>query len=170
MASPPQSRRPGQPVMTSRHASNMNSNNSSFERVLNQPMDRRRMNQVKTSATSANQSNSDMKRVNAVTVSSVFASDSTFLLMKKLMVYKLMGSNLFINNALGMMTACYSVLGIPVTNSAINKSVGSLFTSGQTIQDLMDDIAQFQKKNINGIAGYTAEGLQSMDDTKINEF
>lgn len=84
-----------------------------------------------------------MKRVNAVTVSSVFASDSTFLLMKKLMVYKLMGSNLFINNALGMMTACYSVLGIPVTNSAINKSVGSLFTSGQTIQDLMDDIAQF---------------------------
>lgn len=71
----------------------------------------------------------------------MFASDSTFMLMKKLMVYKLMGSNLFINNALGMMTTCYSVLGIPVTNTAINKSVGSLFTSGETIQTLMEDIA-----------------------------
>ena len=81
-----------------------------------------------------------------------------------------MGSNLFINNALGMMTTCYSVLGIPVTNTAINKSVGSLFTSGETIQTLMEDIADLQKRNINGIAGYTAEGLQSMDEKKIDEF
>ena len=92
------------------------------------------------------------------------------MLMKKLVVYKLMGSNLFINNALGMMTTCYSVLGIPVTNTAINKSVGNLFTSGETIQTLMDDIAEFEKRNINGIAGYTAEGLQSLDQTRINSF
>ena len=33
----------------------------------------------------------------------------------------------------------------------------------------MADIAEFEKRNINGIAGYTAEGLQSMDEKKIQE-
>lgn len=75
----------------------------------------------------------------------MFAQDSTFLLIKKLAVYKLMGSDLFINNALGLMTTCYNILGIAVTNKAINSSVGSLFTSGETITTLMKDIAQLEK-------------------------
>lgn len=65
------------------------------------------------------------------------------MLVKKLLIYKLMGSDLFINHALGLMTTCYQVLGIPVTNKAINTSVGTLFTSGETISTLMDDIAEF---------------------------
>ena len=81
----------------------------------------------------------------AQTPGSVFASDSTPLLVKKFIVYKLMGSDLFINHALGVMTACYQVLGIPVTNRAINTSVGTLFTSGETISTLMNDIAEFEK-------------------------
>lgn len=81
-----------------------------------------------------------------------------------------MGSELFINHALGMMTTCYQVLGIPVTNKAINTSVGTLFTSGETINTLMDDIAEFEKKNISGIANYAVEGLATMDEDKINEF
>lgn len=81
-----------------------------------------------------------------------------------------MGSDLFINHALGMMTTCYQVLGIPVTNKAINTSVGTLFTSGETVSTLMDDIAEFEKQNINGIANYAVEGLATMDEGKINEF
>ena len=34
----------------------------------------------------------------------------------------------------------------------------------------MADIAEFEKKNISGIAGYTAEGLQSLDRDKIDSF
>lgn len=81
-----------------------------------------------------------------------------------------MGSNLFINNALGMMMTCYSVLGIPITNTAINKSVGSIFTSGETIKSLIEDISEFQKRNISGMAGCAVEGLQVMDESKISEF
>lgn len=75
----------------------------------------------------------------------MFASDSTPLLVKKLLIYKLMGSDLFINHSLGLMTTCYQVLGIPLTNMAINTSVGTLFTSGETISTLMSDIAEFEK-------------------------
>lgn len=64
---------------------------------------------------------------------SVFENDSTPNLMKKYIVYKLMGSNLFLNHSLGLMNMCYKLLGIRVTNFAINKSVASLFTSGESI-------------------------------------
>ena len=62
------------------------------------------------------------------------------MLIKKFMIYKLMGSDFFINYSLGMMTTCYRVMGIPVTNKAINTSVGTLFTSGETLATLMADI------------------------------
>ena len=62
------------------------------------------------------------------------------------------------------------MLGIPVTNTAIIKSLGALFTSVETILTLMADIAEFEKRNIKSIAGYTAEGLQSLDEKKINSF
>jgi len=43
-----------------------------------------------------------------------------------------------------MMTTCYRVMGIPVTNKAINTSVGTLFTSGETLATLMADIEIFK--------------------------
>lgn len=98
---------------------------------------------------------------------SVFASDSTPLLIKKYLIYKLMGSDLFINHSLGLMSTCYQVLGIPVTNKAINTSVGTLFTSGEDLATLMSDIAEFEKQNINGLANYAVEGLPTMDVEKI---
>jgi hypothetical protein len=55
-----------------------------------------------------------------------------------------MGSDFFINYSLGMMTTCYRVMGIPVTNKAINTSVGTLFTSGETLATLMADIEIFK--------------------------
>ena len=70
-------------------------------------------------------------------LSAIFAKDSTYMLIKKFFVYKLMGSNLFINHSLGLMNIAYKIFGIRLTNFAINKSVGSLFTSGETIQTLV---------------------------------
>ena len=66
-------------------------------------------------------------------MSQIFAKDKTSTLIKKYFVYKLMGSNLFINYSLGLMNVSYRLLGVRLTNFAINKSVGSLFTSGESI-------------------------------------
>jgi hypothetical protein len=60
--------------------------------------------------------------------------------MKKFLVYKLMGSNLFINHSLTLMQSAYKVLGVSATNFVINRSVGSLFTSGETLDTLVQDI------------------------------
>lgn len=100
-------------------------------------------------------------------LSSIFAKDSTPELIKKYFVYKLMGSNLFINYSLGLMNLAYKGFGIRATNFVINKSVGSLFTSGETIQTLVQDIAAFEKHNIHGIANYVVEGLAEMDEPLI---
>ena len=78
-----------------------------------------------------------------------------------------MGSNLFINYSLGLMNLCYKVLGVRFTNFAINKSVGSLFTSGENLQTLIQDIRSLEKDNIFGIANYVVEGLETMDDDYV---
>lgn len=90
-------------------------------------------------------------------------------MIKKYLVYKLMGSNLFINYSLGLMNLCYKIFGVRITNFAINKTVGSLFTSGESIQSLIKDIASFEKNNIYGIANYVVEGLAVMDDEFVQK-
>jgi hypothetical protein len=125
------------------------------------------MTRASTSSASSSDEGPEPDLAAAPVPTSVFASDSTPLLVKKYMIYKLMGSDIFINHALGVMTTCYQVLGIPVTNKAINTSVGTLFTSGETIGSLMKDIAEFEKQNINGLANYALEGLATMDEGKI---
>lgn len=83
-----------------------------------------------------------------LSVEEIFARDSTPALVKKFFVYKLMGSNFFINHALSAMKFCYRVLGIPPTNLMINTSVGDLFTSGETLQTLQRDIQDHKEHNI----------------------
>jgi hypothetical protein len=68
-------------------------------------------------------------------MSRIFEKDSTFLLLKKLMVYKLLGSNIFI-----VLTFVYRLFGLRLTNWMINRSVGSIFTSGENINTLVEDI------------------------------
>lgn len=53
----------------------------------------------------------------------IFANDSTYLLMKKFIVYKFMGSDMFINHSLSMINRSYQVLGIRATNTVVNNSV-----------------------------------------------
>jgi hypothetical protein len=69
-------------------------------------------------------------------MSAIFAKDSTFSLVKKLFIYRMMSSNVFINYALSGMNFAYSVLGKTLTNFLINKTAGSVFTSGETLQTL----------------------------------
>ena len=88
--------------------------------------------------------------------------------MKKYMVYKLMGSNLFIDYSLSMMKLCYKILGVRLTNFAINKSVASLFTAGETLTSLNKDIESLKEQNINGVANYVVEGLSEMNEVKID--
>jgi hypothetical protein len=100
-------------------------------------------------------------------LSAIFAKDSTYILTKKFFVYKLMGSNLFINHSLKMMNMAYKTLGITLTNFAINRSVGSLFTSGETIQTLVQDMTSLEKNNIGGIANYVVEGIPFQDEKLV---
>jgi len=63
----------------------------------------------------------------------IFAADSTPSLCKKLVIYKMMSSNLFINHALQGMTLAYRLLGRTLTNFLINSTAGKVFTSGETL-------------------------------------
>jgi len=63
----------------------------------------------------------------------IFANDSTLGLIKKLIIYRMMSSNLFINHALRVMQLSYKVLGVSLTNLLINSTAGSIFTSGETL-------------------------------------
>ena len=100
----------------------------------------------------------------------VFDNDSSFTLIKKFFVYKLMGSDLFINNSLSMINMSYKILGTKLTNIAINNSVASLFTSGESTYSLVKDINSFEKQNIFSIGAFIVEGLPKMDEPKIQAF
>lgn len=97
----------------------------------------------------------------------IFAKDSTGLLVKKYFCYKLMSSDLFINFSLTMLNTAYKLMGVRLTNFCINQSIGSLFTSGESIQTLVEDINNLEKNNIYGIAMYVVEGLDTYNDKKM---
>ena len=60
----------------------------------------------------------------------LFAHDSTTRLIKKFFMYKLMGSNLFIDYSLGMMKLAYKLLGVRATNWIVHNTVGDILTGG----------------------------------------
>ena len=99
-----------------------------------------------------------------------FRYDSTFGLVKKLFIYKIMGSNLFINYSLMGMNVAYRMLGVKLTNFAIEQSAGSIFTGGVTLQDLKKDIDLLESRGIGGIGCYVVEGLRKVDNQKLDNF
>jgi hypothetical protein len=54
-----------------------------------------------------------------------------------------------------------------LTNFAINKTAGSIFTSGETLQSLVKDIEVLEKRGIHGVANYVVEGLHEMHEPTI---
>ena len=63
------------------------------------------------------------------------------MLLKKFFIYKMMSSNLFINYSLVSMNFSYKLFGVRLTNSVIERTAGSIFTGGVTLEDLNTDIA-----------------------------
>ena len=55
------------------------------------------------------------------------------------MIYKMMGSNMFINYSLMGINVSYKVFGKTLTNFAIESTAASLFTGGVTVADLNKD-------------------------------
>lgn len=88
--------------------------------------------------------------------------------MKKLVIYKLMGSNFILDNAVGGVSVSYKVLGKTLTNGIINRSAGSVFTSGEDTTSLIKDIKLLKSRGILGIGNYVVEGLASDDDSLID--
>lgn len=87
--------------------------------------------------------------------------------MKKFMIYKLMGSDLFINHSLTMMNQSYRFLGTRLTNFVLNNTVVPLFCAGETIEMLKADIKEHKSRNVNVIGNYICEGLGDMNEAMI---
>ena len=104
------------------------------------------------------------------TAKSVFAHDSTFMLVKKLMIYKMMGSNIFINYSLMGINVAYKVFGTRLTNSLIESTASSVFTGGVTVADLMESSKSFSKREIGTIGCYVVEGVRDAENEHLDHF
>lgn len=101
---------------------------------------------------------------------SVFQHDSTFTLIKKIIIYKTMSSNFFINYSLMGMSLAYRVIGMRITNALIEKTAGSIFTGGVTIDDLLKDMDLLEKRKIGSISMMVVEGLTNADEPTLDYF
>ena len=101
---------------------------------------------------------------------SPFRFDSTYTLLKKFFIYKMMSSEIFINYSLMGMTFSYRLFGVKLTNTVIEKTAGSIFTGGVTLDDLSKDIKGLEERNIGGIGCYVVEGIRDPKDSVLDEF
>jgi len=100
----------------------------------------------------------DLKEVDPEKMKKLFAHESTFTLIKKFFVYKLMGSDLFINNSVLGMRLAYKYLGKRATNFLVENSVGELFSGGVSYESLRVVNDRFANKNIGNVTGFVVEG------------
>ena len=87
--------------------------------------------------------------------------------MKKFLIYKMMGSDMFVNNALSIMNASYKILGVRPTNFFLNNTVVPMFCAGETLDQLKADIKEHKSRNVNVIGNYIVEGEGEMNETQI---
>ena len=71
-----------------------------------------------------------------------------------------MSSNFCINYSLVGMNFSYRLFGIRLTNAVIERTAGSIFTGGVTLDDLNKDIKTLAERNIGGIGCYVVEGVR----------
>ena len=82
----------------------------------------------------------------------------------------MMSSNFFINYSLVGMNFSYRLFGVKLTNTIIERSAGSIFTGGVTLNDLNRDIRTLSERNIGGIGCYVVEGVSNPQDSELNNF
>jgi len=101
---------------------------------------------------------------------SMFKHDSTYSLLKKYTMGKLMSSDFFISHAITMMNLSYKCLGLGLTNFVIGRTVGPVYTSGPDIPSMMQDVRAHESRNINALVGYVVEGLEEMNEEQVEGY
>ena len=96
--------------------------------------------------------------------------DSTMTLCKKLMIYKMMGSNLFINHSLMGINLAYKLFGTSLTNMLIEKTAASVFTGGVTVADLNVSTQENAKRGFGTIGCYVVEGVRDAENASLDQF
>lgn len=79
-------------------------------------------------------------------------------------MYKVIESNFFLNYSIPTFSIMRNIIGNKHTNFILNKVAGEVFTSGETVESLINDIDKLQESGINVIGNYIVEGLQTMDE------
>merc|ERR1719498_81150 len=82
----------------------------------------------------------------------------------------MMGSNLFIDHSLRAMSLSYRILGMRLTNMAIEKTCGTIFTGGVSVDDLCRDMDTLEKRNIGSISMMVVEGLTNAEEKTLDYF
>jgi len=108
--------------------------------------------------------------VPSVTEVSPFARDSTIELIKKFIIYKAMGSNLFINYSLAAVQLSYKLFGIHLTNSIIESTGGAIFTGGVTLSSVKKVRQIFHERKTGTVANYVVEGLRQVENKTLDTF
>lgn len=81
-----------------------------------------------------------------------------------------MSSNFCINYSLMGMNIGYRLMGIRLTNAIIERTAGSIFTGGVTLEDLNRDIKMLEERGIGGIGCYVVEGVRDPEDSQLDKF
>jgi len=99
-----------------------------------------------------------------------FAADSTYTLVKKLAIYKMMGSNLFIDYSLMGIKAAYKVLGKRLVNFAIESTAGNIFTGGVNMQDVSRCTTELKQRGVGTVSCYVVEGVRNVENAVLDDF
>lgn len=79
-----------------------------------------------------------------------------------------MGSELFINYSIPLLNLTFKVLGKKGASLLVNKTAGSVFTSGENEFSLIKDMKNFEKRGIGCIGNYVVEGMHKYDARLVN--
>ena len=86
------------------------------------------------------------------------------------MIYKMMGSNIFINHSLTGISASYKLLGTKLTNFVIENTAASVFTGGVTVKDLAGAADELEERGIGTIGCYVVEGVRDAENAGLDQF
>ena len=99
----------------------------------------------------------------------IFKGKSLFNLIKTAAIYKASQANFILKYGAPLTELSYKITGKGITNCLIENTGGQIFTSGPTIQTLLDDADQlYQKYGIGSVANFVLEGIENDDIQKFD--
>lgn len=82
---------------------------------------------------------------------------------------KMMSSNFFIDYSPRVLNISYKFLGVRLTNFLV-RNPAMVYTSGENIHSVLEDIQYLKVKNINALVGFTIEALPKMDEGLVDTY